>query len=129
MSSISHDRAVRELEAGRTIFEYADELNVEVPTSCQRNGKCHECVVEIRKGMAALSPPNDAESFLRGDFRLACQAEVISAEQDIEFAALRRRPKILPTSKLRNLGLQGVRLEMIVLHPPWQKNTLTESLD
>ena len=98
MSSISHDRAVRELEAGRTIFEYADELSVEVPTSCQRNGKCHECVVEIRKGMAALSPPNDAESFLRGDFRLACQAEVISAEQDIEFAALRRRPKILTAS-------------------------------
>ncbi|MBT5037317.1 MAG: DUF4445 domain-containing protein [Rhodospirillaceae bacterium] len=110
MSSISHDRAVRELEAGRTIFEYADELNVEVPTSCQRNGKCHECVVEIRKGMAALSPPNDAESFLRGDFRLACQAEVISAEQDIEFAALRRRPKILTTSPAK----QGFELDSAV---------------
>ena len=98
MSSITHDRAVRELVAGRTIFEYADELSVEVPTSCQRNGRCHECVVEIRKGMASLSPPNEAESFLRGDFRLACQAEVISDAEDIEFAALRRRPKILTSS-------------------------------
>ena len=98
MSSITHDRAVRELVAGRTIFEYADELSVEVPTSCQRNGRCHECVVEIRKGMASLSPPNEAESFLRGDFRLACQAEVISDSEDIEFAALRRRPKILTSS-------------------------------
>jgi uncharacterized 2Fe-2S/4Fe-4S cluster protein (DUF4445 family) len=98
LSSITHDRAVRELVAGRTIFEYADELSVEVPTSCQRNGRCHECVVEIRKGMASLSPPNEAESFLRGDFRLACQAEVISDAEDIEFAALRRRPKILTSS-------------------------------
>ncbi len=98
MSTITHDRAVRELVAGRTIFEYADELSVEVPTSCQRNGRCHECVVEIRRGMAALSKPSEAESFLRGDFRLACQAEVISAKSDIEFAALRRRPRILITS-------------------------------
>ncbi|MFP6777055.1 MAG: 2Fe-2S iron-sulfur cluster-binding protein, partial [Alphaproteobacteria bacterium] len=98
MSTITHDRAVRELVVGRTIFEYADELSVEVPTSCQRNGRCHECVVEIRRGMAALSSPSEAESFLRGDFRLACQAEVISDECDIEFAALRRRPRILTTS-------------------------------
>ena len=101
MSSIAHDRAVRDLVIGRTIFEYADELSVEVPTSCQRNGRCHECVVEIRKGMASLSPPNAAESFLRGEFRLACQAEVISAEEDIEFAALRRRPRILTASPPR----------------------------
>lgn len=98
MSSITHDRAVRDLVAGRTIFEYADELSVEVPTSCQRNGRCHECVVEIRKGMTALSPPNAAESFLRGDFRLACQAEVVSTAEDIEFAALCRRPRILTAS-------------------------------
>ena len=98
MSTITHDRAVRELVAGRTIFEYADELSVEVPTSCQRNGRCHECVVEIRRGMAALSSPSDAESFLRGDFRLACQAKVISDECDVEFAALRRRPRILTSN-------------------------------
>ena len=97
MSTITHDRAVRELIAGRTIFEYADELSVEVPTSCQRNGRCHECVVEIRRGMAGLSNPSEAESFLRGEFRLACQAEVVSTESDIEFAALRRRPRILTT--------------------------------
>ena len=97
MSTITHDRDARELVAGRTIFEYADELSVEVPTSCQRNGRCHECVVEIRRGMAALSTPTEAESFLRGDFRLACQAEVVSEACDIEFAALRRRPRILTT--------------------------------
>jgi uncharacterized 2Fe-2S/4Fe-4S cluster protein (DUF4445 family) len=98
LSSITHDRATRDVVAGRTIFEYADELSVEVPTSCQRKGSCHECVVEIRRGMAALSPPNEAESFLRGDFRLACQAKVIVTTEDIEFAALRRRPKILTAS-------------------------------
>ena len=107
MSTITHDRAVRDLVVGRTIFEYADELSVVVPTSCQRNGRCHECVVEIRQGMAGLSRPSEAESFLRGDFRLACQAEVVSADEDIEFAALRRRPRILTTRSAKQ-GLKSV---------------------
>ena len=107
MSTITHDRAVRDLVVGRTIFEYADELSVVVPTSCQRNGRCHECVVEIRQGMAGLSRPSEAESFLRGDFRLACQAEVVSADEDIEFAALRRRPRILTTRSAK----QGLELD------------------
>ena len=66
MSTISHDGAARALTPGKTIFDYADELAVEVPTSCRRRGTCHECVVEITEGMAALSAPREAESFLRG---------------------------------------------------------------
>ena len=34
----------------KTLFEYADELSVRVPTSCKRNGECHECIVEVSKG-------------------------------------------------------------------------------
>ena len=47
MSAISHDGETRTVVAGKTIFDYADELAVEVPTSCFRNGRCHECMVEI----------------------------------------------------------------------------------
>ena len=46
-----------ELVAGKTMFDYADSLKVRVPTSCGRSGDCNECIVEIRHGMEALTPP------------------------------------------------------------------------
>jgi uncharacterized 2Fe-2S/4Fe-4S cluster protein (DUF4445 family) len=55
-------------------------------------------VVEVRRGGQALSAPAEAESFLRGDYRLACQAVVLDPAAEIEFAPLRRRPKILVES-------------------------------
>ena len=73
MSPLHHAGETLELDPGRSIFDYADALKVRVPTSCGRTGECHECIVEIRQGMDALSPPTSAEEFLRGDFRLACQ--------------------------------------------------------
>jgi uncharacterized 2Fe-2S/4Fe-4S cluster protein (DUF4445 family) len=99
MGTICHNGQKCELVLGRTIFDYADELAVQVPTSCGRNGSCHECVVEIRKGMDALSPRNLPESFLSGDYRLACQAVVQNPEVDVQFSPLRRRPKILTSTQ------------------------------
>jgi uncharacterized 2Fe-2S/4Fe-4S cluster protein (DUF4445 family) len=81
--------------AGRTLFDYADELRVEVPTSCYRNGRCHECIVEVTAGHEALSTPGAPESFLRGAYRLACQAVIERDDIEIAFAPLRRRPRIL----------------------------------
>ena len=98
MGTISHDGKRKELAAGRTVFDYADELAVQVPTSCGRTGHCHECVVEIRRGMDALRPRNEVESFLREHYRLACQAVVEDDRADIEFSPLRRKPQILSTT-------------------------------
>ena len=95
MSEVRHGGESRPAQAGKTIFDYADELAVEVPTSCRRTGQCHECVVEISSGMEALCPPTAAEGFLRENYRLACQARIVDAAAPIEFAALRRRPRIL----------------------------------
>ena len=95
MGTITHDNEVRELKRGRTVFDYADELAVRVATSCGRAGTCHECVVQIETGMAALCKRTDAEQFLRDPFRLACQAVVEDAGTDIEFAPLRRQPRVL----------------------------------
>ena len=39
--------------------------------------------------MEGLSPPTDAEAFLRDNYRLACQAEVVDVDADVEFAVLR----------------------------------------
>ncbi len=103
MARIRHDDQELELVANRTIFDYADQLQVRVPTSCGRSGECHECVVEIQRGMEALCAPTDAESFLRENYRLACQAKVTDADSDVEFALLRREPKILTDSIQRRI--------------------------
>ena len=63
-------------EKGESLFDFADSLSVRVPTSCGRTGECHECIVEIRKGAEAITPQTTSEKFLRGDYRLACQAFV-----------------------------------------------------
>ena len=96
-----HNQTSLPLEAGKSLFDYADDLAVRVPTSCNRNGECHECIVEVRQGMHALEPLNDTEEFLRENYRLACQARVIDIEADIEFNILRRQPRILTESIAR----------------------------
>ncbi|SVD54454.1 uncharacterized protein METZ01_LOCUS407308, partial [marine metagenome] len=95
MSTITYENRVKRLEVGKTIFDFADELTMEVPSSCGRKGECHECVVEIISGMESLNTAREPESFLRGNYRLACQALVESTDIDVHFVPLRRKPKIL----------------------------------
>lgn len=95
MGTVASDDRTCRLSVGKTIFDYADELAVQVPTSCFRTGQCHECIIEINQGMEALQPRNEAESFLQENYRLACQAVVSNADVDIDFSPLRRTPKIL----------------------------------
>ena len=93
--TIISDGKVHQLTPGKTVFDYADDLAVQVPTSCFRTGQCHECIVEIKRGMDSLQPPNEAEAFLRDNYRLACQAVVLDVNSDVEFTPLRRTPRIL----------------------------------
>jgi uncharacterized 2Fe-2S/4Fe-4S cluster protein (DUF4445 family) len=81
--------------AAKTLFDLADELREQVPTSCRRTGRCHECVVEVTQGMVALGPATEAEAFLSGPYRLACQAEILDARVPVRFEALRLPPQIL----------------------------------
>ena len=105
MAPLLHDGRELDLVAGQTIFDYADALKIRVPTSCGRSGECHECIVEIRHGMEALSQPTAPEEFLRGDYRLACQATVLDPAAAVEFAVLRRQPRILTQSIRRDVEL------------------------
>ena len=105
MSPLHHSGRELELTAGRSLFDYADNLALRVPTSCARTGECHECIVEIKRGMGALDPPTESERFLRDNYRLACQARIVDAEADIEFAVLRRQPRILTDSIRRDVAL------------------------
>lgn len=95
MTPLIHGNTRLELNTGQTLFDHADSLHVRVPTSCGRTGECHECIVEVKQGWDSLSPMTEPESFLRGDYRLACQARVEDASANVEFAVLRRQPRIL----------------------------------
>jgi uncharacterized 2Fe-2S/4Fe-4S cluster protein (DUF4445 family) len=80
---------------GKTLFDFADTLNIRVPTSCRRNGECHECIVQVSKGNDNLETKDQSEDFLTNDYRLACQAKINIDTSDIKFNVLRRQPKIL----------------------------------
>jgi len=56
-----------------SLFDQAEALGIDVPTSCRKQGKCKECMVEVVEGRELLSPMTEAEQHLRGRFRLSCQ--------------------------------------------------------
>ncbi len=99
MPVVIHGTEHRPLIAGRTLFDYADEVSAAVPASCRRTGRCRECVVEVRQGSVGLSPRTEAEAYLPGQFRLACQVLVEDTSSDVEFSIIRRRMRILGPSR------------------------------
>ena len=76
--------------AGSSLFDYADTLGIKVPTSCRKQGKCKECLVEVTEGMDCLSERVKEESHLRENFRLSCCAKVVSDSGVIRCHTLRR---------------------------------------
>ena len=75
---------------GLSIFDQAESLGVDVPTSCRKQGKCKECMVEVVEGMALLSPVTEAERHLKGAFRLSCQTTVTAADGHVRCHTMRR---------------------------------------
>ena len=104
MPDVIHGTERRPLIPGRTLFDYADEVSAAVPASCRRTGRCRECVVEVRQGLDGLSGRTDAEAYLTGRFRLACQARIEAMSGDVEFSIIRRRMRILGPSE-RPIGM------------------------
>jgi uncharacterized 2Fe-2S/4Fe-4S cluster protein (DUF4445 family) len=74
----------------RSLFDHAEALGVDVPTSCRKQGKCKECMVEVIEGMDALSPMTEAERHLKGKFRLSCQTFVTAASGNVRCHTMRR---------------------------------------
>jgi uncharacterized 2Fe-2S/4Fe-4S cluster protein (DUF4445 family) len=84
-----NDRRMR-AESGLTLFECAEELGVRVPTSCTKQGKCRECLVEITAGMERLSQKTREESHLPDNFRLSCRSTIIADSGSIICQTMRR---------------------------------------
>ena len=75
---------------GVTLFDCAEKLGVRVPTSCQKQGRCRECLVEVVEGMDALSPRTPEEKHLEGRFRLSCRTSIASDSGVIQCHTMRR---------------------------------------
>lgn len=75
---------------GTSVFDCADAAGVRIPTSCRKNGRCKECVVQVSAGMSALSPRSEPETHLQGNYRLSCCARVTEPGAEIRCHTLRR---------------------------------------
>lgn len=75
---------------GVSLFDHAERLGVTVPTSCQKQGKCKECIVEVAAGMECLSPRVEQEQHLRGAFRLSCRTFVAAETGHVRCHTMRR---------------------------------------
>jgi len=79
-----------QISPGPSLFECAESLGVYVPTSCIKQGKCKECLVEVVEGMELLSPKAPQESHLKENFRLSCRAHIVEDRGVIRCHTMRR---------------------------------------
>jgi uncharacterized 2Fe-2S/4Fe-4S cluster protein (DUF4445 family) len=78
-ASVTINGSTLDAAEGISLFDCAERVGVRVPTSCQKQGKCRECIVEITEGMESISAPAREELHLNGPFRLSCRSLVIGA--------------------------------------------------
>ena len=72
---------------GTSLFDCADGIGIPVPTSCRKQGKCKECIVEVTEGLDRLTDPTEQERHLKGNFRLSCQARVGAGADSLPYDA------------------------------------------
>jgi uncharacterized 2Fe-2S/4Fe-4S cluster protein (DUF4445 family) len=109
--AVTIDSVVTPAVEGASLFECAEAAGVRVPTSCIKQGKCRECLVEVEEGGALLTPLAPQEEHLSGRFRLSCRAR-ITAPGVIRCHTLRRGALRIETDAVGLAG--GVPLEPAV---------------
>jgi uncharacterized 2Fe-2S/4Fe-4S cluster protein (DUF4445 family) len=75
---------------GLSLFDHAERLGVRVPTSCQKQGKCKECIIEVVEGADCLSPVVEQERHLNSNFRLSCRCTVTRETGRVRCHTMRR---------------------------------------
>src|ERR1051326_8422261 len=75
---------------GVSLFDCAERMGVRVPTSCRKQGKCKECLVEVVEGMDCLTPPAHEERHLSGSFRLSCRTQIACDTGQVRCHTMRR---------------------------------------
>jgi uncharacterized 2Fe-2S/4Fe-4S cluster protein (DUF4445 family) len=79
-----------EAQAAASLFHCAEQAGVKVPTSCLKQGKCRECMVEIAEGAGLLSERTPQERHLPQAFRLSCRTLVAADEGRVRCHTMRR---------------------------------------
>ncbi|MGD8699496.1 MAG: ASKHA domain-containing protein [Gemmatimonadales bacterium] len=90
MIDVTVEARTLEAQPGLSLFECAERLELPVTNSCQSQGTCRECIVEVTDGADILAPRTDRERHLHGQFRLACQAVIQAPQGKVAFRRLRR---------------------------------------
>lgn len=90
MIDLSVETRKTTVQPGLSLFEGAELLGLPVTNSCQQQGICRECIVEVIAGRDLLTAPTEYEQHLQGDFRLACQAVIQAPRGRIAFRRLHR---------------------------------------
>jgi uncharacterized 2Fe-2S/4Fe-4S cluster protein (DUF4445 family) len=85
---INHQRIAA--APGGTLFQAAAAAGIQVPTSCNQQGKCRECLMEVTAGMDLLSARTAEELPLRDNFRLSCRCKIVAESGAVRCHTLRR---------------------------------------
>ena len=88
--TISINSQVAPFAAGLSLFEAGESLGINVPSSCRKQGKCRECLMEVVEGMSHLTPPAEPERHLKGAFRLSCCARLTGETGTVRAHTMRR---------------------------------------
>jgi uncharacterized 2Fe-2S/4Fe-4S cluster protein (DUF4445 family) len=94
---------------GESLFDCAEAVGVRVPTSCLKQGKCRECMVEVEEGAELLTEPAPQEGHLEGRFRLSCRARLLGSTGTVRCHTLRRGALRIETETLglaKNVSLE-----------------------
>ncbi len=87
---VSINSQVAPFAAGMSLFDAGESLGINVPSSCRKQGKCRECLMEVVEGMEHLTSPAEPERHLKGAFRLSCYARLIGDDGTVRAHTMRR---------------------------------------
>lgn len=88
--TVSINSQVAPFAAGVSLFEAGERLGLNVPSSCRKQGKCRECLMEVVAGMEHLTPRIEPEHHLKGAFRLSCCTRLKNDNGTVRAHTLRR---------------------------------------
>jgi len=77
MTRLFVDHREAPVSAGASLFDCAEQIGIQVPTSCVKQGKCRECLLEVEEGGELLTERTPEEAHLDGRFRLACRTRIV----------------------------------------------------
>ncbi|HZZ59349.1 MAG TPA: ASKHA domain-containing protein [Opitutaceae bacterium] len=106
---LQFNRSSAQVPRGVSLFDCAEDLGILVPTSCRKQGRCKECVVEVLEGGDLLTPRGPEEAHLAGSFRLSCRARIDADAGTIRCHTMRRGEMRIETKAFRLPGEGAAR--------------------